>query len=203
MANPSVFGGLRPVRFLSGAPYNAAGGLRGRAFDATFALAVGDPVEAAGDSDADGTPHFKRAVAAGPIDGVIAGFLATPGQKLNVHLRDGPRTIAATATASEGGLVLVATDPDLVFEIMEDAVGGALTSTASFLHADLALAAPDSVNGISKVQLDSSTAGADTTGTKAVKILALVTAPDNAFGANAKWEVTINKTAYRSFGSSR
>lgn len=202
MANSDAPFGLRPVRFLSGAPYNAAASVKGYAFDTSTALAIGDPVVLQGTSNTDGIPQYKRAAAAGPIDGVIVGLYSDVGEDDWVVLRDNNRTIPADTTS--GAYVAVAVPaPDLLFEVQEDSVGENVVAAEVGLHANLVFAAPSAVNGISQVELDSSTAAADTTNGLAVKIQSLVERPDNATGANAKWYVTVVNSTYAKSGPSR
>lgn len=199
MANADAAFGLRPVRYRSGKAYTG-GGQEAYAFDTSAALAIGDPVVMSGAGEAaTGLPVFKLSAAAGPIDGVIVGMLSDAGS--TVLTRDNARVIPASA--STGAFVLVETDPDVIYEIQEDSGGGAIAADSVGLHANLAIAAPDAVNGLSKVELDSSTAAADATGGLALKIVSLQRAEDNALGANAIWEVVINKTAWRGAGTSR
>lgn len=198
MANVNAPSGLMPVRYRSGKAYTA-GGQEAFAFDATDALAVGDPVVFFGDATTDGVPHVSRSSVGGKIDGIIVGMLSDPGT--DILTRDNPRIIPASA-ASGGAFVLIESDPDLFYEIQEDSDGGFIPAASVGLHADLIFAAPDAVNGRSKVQIDSSTVLADLDGTLQVKIVALVKRANNEIGTNAKWLVTINKTSWRSFGSS-
>lgn len=204
MANSDAAFGLRPVKYLDGSPYNAAAGVKGLAWDTSTALAIGDPVVLSGTANAEGFPEYKRAAAVGPIDGVITGILSGVGLDENVILRDQARTIVATSSNAGASYVQIAVaSANLLFEIQEDSVGNAVEIAEVGLHANIDQAAPDSVNGISKVELDSSSAAADTTGGLAVKIHSLVERTDNAVGTNAKWYVTSVKSTNHSFASSR
>lgn len=201
MANADAAFGLRPVRYRSGKAYTG-GGQKAFCWDTSTALAVGDPVVLSGTGNtATGVPEYKRAAAAGPIDGVITGFLSDVGS--DVLTRDFPRVVPAVATAAGGVFCLVENDPEILYEIQEDSVGNSIDVTEIGLHANVNQAAPDSVNGISGVELDSSSAAADTTGGLAVKIVGLAQAPDNALGTNAIWEVVVNTSTWRGFGPSR
>lgn len=199
MANDDASFGLRPVRYRSGKAYTG-GGQKAYAYDTSTALAVGDPVELLGEGEAaTGVPVFKRAAAAGPIDGVIVGYLSDAGS--DVLTRDVARAIPADT--SSGSFVLVETDPDVIYEVQEDSVGENIVVSEVGLHASLTSVAPDTVNGISNVELDSDTAAADTTGALAVKIVGLAQKPSNELGANAIWEVLINTSTWRTSGVSR
>lgn len=180
MANANVAAGLIPVRYASGAPYTGA---CNRYFvpasDAT-ALFVGDPVIIAGGADADGVPTVTRATAAGAgrITGVVVGVINSS----TITGRSRP--------ASTAGYVLVADDPNLLFEIQEDSVGGALAAADIGLNADLVAGTGSTVTGLSGFMLDTSTK--NTTATLQLRIEGLVQRADNEVGANAKALVRIN-----------
>lgn len=181
MANTNNPEGLKPVRYASGAPYNGA---CSRYFvpatDGT-ALFVGDPVILAGDADANGVATVTRATAAsaGRITGVVVGVVNTPS--LTTRYR----------AASTAQYVLVADDPGLLFEIQEDAVGGALAATNVGQNVDLIAGNGSTVTGLSGFQADSSTAA--TTSTLQLRIEGFAQRVDNVIGANAKILVRINQ----------
>src|SRR3954470_23499873 len=120
MANTNAPTGLRPVRYRSGAPYNGACNTYSVPASDGTALFVGDPVIIAGSADANGVPTINRATAAGGayISGVVVGF-----EPLRTDL-----TVLHRA-ASTLRNVYVADDPSLIFEVQEDAIGGALAVT--------------------------------------------------------------------------
>ncbi|MDO9334942.1 MAG: hypothetical protein Q7T61_00945 [Caulobacter sp.] len=181
MANANAAMGLMPVRNANGSPYVAQlTRYYVPASDGT-ALYIGDPVIIAGSADADGVPSVTRATAgsAGRITGVVLGFDPDP-------------TIIAAGyrAASTAAYVLVETGNDLVYEIQEDAVGGALAATSVGLNADLIAGNGSPYIKRSGFMLDSSTAA--TTATLQVRILGFVQRADNEIGANAKVYVRIN-----------
>lgn len=181
MANTNNPEGLKPVRYASGAPYNGACNIYFvPATDAT-ALFVGDPVILAGDADTDGVPTVTRATAAGAgrITGVVVG------------VRNSPTQTTRYRKASDAMYVHVADDPSLLFEIQEDAVGGALASTNVGQNVDLIAGTGSTVTGLSGFQADSSTAA--TTSTLQLRIEGFVRRVDNVIGANAKILVRINQ----------
>jgi hypothetical protein len=184
MANANVAFGLKPLRHQSGAPYN--GSARKYFIPATDGTAVyiGDPVKSGGTGDTDGmTPTVAQAAAGDTIRGVVVGVVADTATSL-------PYRAASTAR-----YVLVADDPDLIFEVQEDSVGGALTITELGENADIIVAAGSTVTGMSGVMLDSSD---HKTTTAQLRIIKLVNRPDNALGTNAKIEVLINEHELKS-----
>lgn len=181
MPNLNAPGGLKPVRYASGSPYNGAcNEYYVPASDAT-ALFMGDPVIIAGTGDADGVQAVTRATAAGAgrITGVVVGFRPS-------------RTFETLGyrPASTEMYVLVADDPNLLFEIQEDAIGGALAVADIGLNADLIAGAGSTFTKQSGFQLDTSTKG--TTATLQLRIVGFQQRADNEVSANAKVLVRIN-----------
>lgn len=185
MANADTPFGLRPVRHRNGAPYNGAVTRYYVPASDSTALFIGDPVIVAGGGDAAGVPTVTRATAAGGayITGVVVAVEPETADSL---------TYRAASTAR---YVLVADDPDLMFEIQEDAVGGALAAADLGLNADIIIAAGNTLTGRSGVELDTSTKA--TTNTLQLRIHSFVQRADNEIGANAKVLVTINLHSVR------
>jgi len=187
MANGNAARGLVPLRHKNGAPYNGAATRYYVGTGVATNLFVGDPVLVSGSGDAAGVPGVVLATAGATnyITGAIVGIESlTPTAILtNYH-------VSGTA-----GYVLVADDPDLIFEIQEDSDGGALAVTDISENADLISGTGSTYTGSSGWMLDSSSHG--TGATKQLKILSLEQRPDNAIGAYAKWLVEINLHSQR------
>lgn len=183
MANTNAPTGLRPVRYRSGAPYNGACNTYSVPASDGTALFVGDPVIIAGSADANGVPTITRATAAGGayISGVVVGF---------EPLRTDLSVISRVASTLRN--VFVADDPSLIYEIQEDAIGGALAVTDVGLNVDLiATQAGSTTTGKSGWSADTSTKA--TTNTLQLRIEGFVQREDNEVGvANAKILVSIN-----------
>lgn len=181
MANPNTPIGMRPVRHRNGAPYNgAANRYFVPATDGT-ALFLGDPVIIAGSADADGVATVTRATAAG--GNYLLGSV--------VAVEPVTRDSTTYRAASEARYVWVADDPDLIFEMQEDAVGGALAVADVGLNADLIAGTGSTVTGLSAFQLDTSTKA--TTNTLQLRIMGFSQSVNNEVGnANAKVLVAIN-----------
>lgn len=180
MANANSPQGLRPVRYASGAPYNGAVKRYHVPASDSTALFVGDPVIVAGSADANGVATVTRATAAGGnlITGVVVGV--EPSSTVTTAYRP----------ASVASYVYVADDPNLLYEIQEDAVGGALAAADVGLNADLVSGSGSTVTGKSGFQLDTSTKA--TTATLQLRIIGFVQRADNEIGANAKVLVRLN-----------
>lgn len=184
MANKDAPFGLR-IYNSNGAPYT--GRLTRYKKTASVILGIGDPVVAAGDGDADGIPLVTRASSG--AGNKILGVVVSTGPLLS----DLSKNYLASA---DSGDVLVADDPDLIFEIQEDSDGGALAATDIERGADLVAAIDASTTtGLSKYEIDSSTVG--TGSTVQLKLLGLVERPDNAIGNQAVWRVMISQHANR------
>lgn len=185
MANVNRVNGARPVKHLDGSPYNGAvNRYYLPAGDAT-ATFVGDFVKSGGTADADGVPTIAQAAAGDPIRGVIVAFEPDP-DNLGRNYRP----------ASTARYALVADAPDLVFEIQEDAVGGALAITAVGNNADIVVGSGNTTSGASGMQLDTSDIK---TATAQLRILGFVQDPKNEVGvANAKVLVSINEHELKS-----
>lgn len=187
MANVSGPRGLVPKRYRNGAPF--VGPLRKYyvpAGDST-ALFIGDPVIIAGTGDAKGVPAVTRATAgsAGRITGVVCGIANDESLPASNDMMEQGYRPASTA-----GYVLVCDDPNVLYEIEEDSVGGALAVTSIGLNADLVAGAGSTDTRNSGFMLDSSTAA--TTATLQLRIIQLEQRPDVEVGASAKWLVAIN-----------
>ena len=194
MANADIPRGLAPVCYRGGAVWNGAA--RRYYVPSTYATALyrGDPViVVTAASDANGVPSVVRATAAGGnyVTGAMIGVISA-GEPVIAVTRDST-TYHAASTA---GYILVADDPDLLFEIQEDGIGGAMGINASNRNADLVAGTGSTSTGWSGFELDSSTLA--TTNTLQLRIIESIERMDNdATLTNAKWLVAINLHSQR------
>lgn len=154
MANSNAPFGFRPVRYRDGKDYTgAANAYNCPASDGT-ALGIGDPVIIAGSAAADGLATITRATAAGGayISGVVVGFIFTDPMPATKH-----------RLASTNMTVLVADDPDLLFEAQEDSAGGNLALTNVGQNIDMIAGSLSTITGLSGFMLDTSTAATTNT----------------------------------------
>lgn len=198
MANVSRPAGLVPVQYLNGAPWNGGG----RVYcipdsDDTNAYAIGDPVVLAGSADANGVPTITLATAGtgnsvlGPI--VSGAGALSYGSSYGVP-QDSP--IVIPATKSRNYYVLVADDPNIVFQCQED--GDTTPLVAGDTGTNVNLISGTNNGYISGWQINSDSKAS--TATLQLKLLGLVQTPNpatNAFGAYAQWWVLINNHCYR------
>jgi hypothetical protein len=194
MPNANAARGLVPVRYRSGQPYNGAASIYYVPASYATALYPGDPVILVTDSsDANGIQTVQRATAAGgaytigPMIGVVSA-----GEPVIAVTRDTP----IYHPASTAQYILVADNPDLLFEIQEDSVGGVMTVGAVGRNADFVAGTSSNAIGLSGWQLDSSTL--NTTNTLQLRIIAPVQRADNDPTLDyAKWLVSINLHSIR------
>lgn len=179
MANAANPRGLVPLRD-AGSKYET-GGVEMffvPASDGT-ALYKGDPVVKNGSSDAAGVASVVRAAAAGPITGVVEGFMP-----------NGTTDIAGFRAASTAAYVLVRTDPNTLFEIQDTA--GSIVAADVGLNVSMTMTAGSAITRASAVTVDNATKA--TTATLPLKIVGLKQVPNNDFGAFAKLVVKINNS---------
>lgn len=146
---------------------------------------VGGLVKLAGSADAEGVPSVTGNIS--PGDTVVGVVVATEA------ITQDSTTYRAASTER---YVLVADDPNELFEIQEDSFGGALTADSVGLNASVTGATDGSTfTGRSTMELDSDTA--DTTATLDLSIHRLVRRGDNEIGEFAKWLVRLNNHQYK------
>lgn len=178
MANTNVASGLSPVLPKGGVVQTTEYFVP--ASDGT-ALFAGDPVIIAGSGDAAGVSSITRATGAtaARITGVVVGF--RPDASVQAY---------GYRLASTAAYVLVCDDPEQVYEVQDDSVGGALAVTDIGLNANLIAAAGSAATKRSGFMLDTSTKA--TTNTHQCRILGIVQRDDVEIGANSKVLVRIN-----------
>jgi hypothetical protein len=176
--------GARVAGHLYGAPFN--GGVRRYKHDSGDATAIfrGDFVKLAGSADTEGLPTVVQAAATDTLLGVVVGFEADLSNLSLLH-----------CTASTNRVLLVADDPNTIFSIQEDSVGGALTAAEVGENADITVGTGSTVTGLSGMELDSSD---HKTATAQLRILRLDPTPGNEVGTNAKYLVVINEHVLKS-----
>jgi len=194
MPNRNMPRGIIPVQRLDGSPYNGAANVYFVPASYATALFLGLPLIATGASDANGIPVVQIATAGatnqtiGPMVGVVSG-----GEPVVTLLRDA----VVYRPASVAQYILVADDPDLIFEAQEDSVGGSIAmATAGTKNVDLVAGAGSTVTGYSGWQLDSSTIA--TGNTLQMRLLRGVNRTDNELAAQyARWLCKINLHSVR------
>ena len=185
MANVNAPFGLRPVRYLSGAPYNGAANVYTVAAGYGTAIYVGDPVVDIGTvtTNADGTitKDVQLAATTDVMTGVVIAVL--PDTRDSLVYR----------AASTLRRILVADDPNLIFEAQE-ATGGGLTSADLGLNISFNAGTPSTITGRSGLTLKTDTEAV--TNTLALKLFGISSKPSNETGDSCIWLVRINRHRY-------
>lgn len=182
MANVDTPFGLRPVRYMSGAPYNGAVNAYSTAAGDATAIYIGDPVIISGTAQTiDGVVYqdVDQAATGDVIVGVVVGV--KPVTRDSTIYRE----------ASTQRIVYVADDPNLLFEIQEVSGGTPLAAADIGLNANFVVAAGSTTTGMSGVELNNATEA--TTNTLDLQIVGFSNRPGNEVGEHAKWLVRINR----------
>jgi len=191
MPNANRPKGLIPVAYLNGSDWN--GKARRYSVPATNATAlyVGDPVTLTGSADTLGIAGVTIGVAGAAVVGVIvAVVVVTAGVSLVGTTIDLARRSLPASTA---GYVLVADDPNIIFELQEAATT-AWTAADVGNNCNFLIAAGGTVNSDSGTT--TAVAASAATATLNLKLMGLAQREDNEFGAFAKWLVKINNHVY-------
>ncbi len=194
MGNINAPFGIRPIND-NGTPWNGQGRMVFFPTSQSGNIFLGDPLVPLGGGDAFGVPAVGIASAGGGAT-VLGGFIgvcngpAAGGNATSTLTRDLP----VYRQASIANYGFVCDDPNQLYAIQEDSVGGAMAAaSADFGNADLVAGSGSTVTGFSGWQLDSSTL--QTTSTLQLRILGLLRGPNNAIGVNAVWVVRLNTPA--------
>ena len=199
MPNPNIPRGIIPVQRLDGSPYNGKATIYNVPATNASSIFLGQPLVATGASDANGIPVVTTAVAGatnnilGPMVGIVDG-----GEPIVAVTRD----LNIFRLASVNQYILVADDPDLIFEAQEDSVGGNIAmATAGTKNIDLIAGAGSTTTGYSGWMLDSSTIAVGPT--LQMRLLAGVRRANNDMGSGtgvtlSKWLCRINIHSLRS-----
>jgi multidrug efflux pump subunit AcrA (membrane-fusion protein) len=182
MANSDNARGLSLARMGGSAAYTGAANRYYVPSSDGTAIYIGGLVKPAGSADANGVMSVTGNVSTGDaVLGVVVGI------EMETH----DSTIYRVASSER--YVYVVDDPNAVFEVQDDSVGGALAATAVGNSADLTgFTSGTTATGRSTIEIDSSTITAAGDGTEDVVIIGLVQREDNVIGANGKWLVRLN-----------
>ncbi|MEJ0093819.1 MAG: hypothetical protein WDN46_10350 [Methylocella sp.] len=191
MANANVPRGLIPYRRTTGEPFNGAGNIYFIPASNPNNIFIGDPLTYLTNSaDNEGIPGVTLATA-GSSNNILGAMLGRiPGGEPQVAVtRDFPPFMPANTA----GYILVADDPDLLYEVQEN---GAMVQGAPGRNVNLVAGVGSMITSYSGWMLNSSTL--NVTNTLQMKIIRLLEQADNAVGQNAKWLCRINLNALTS-----
>lgn len=209
MANTSKINGFRPVKHVTGAPYNGQANIYAVASSDSTALFVGDVVKLAADGNTAGiqyvTAHAAGTAGTGqPALGVVVGIINTKLDPVGGAMSGGTISLDTPVyrPASTEQYVLVADSPDLIFEVEATAAGLAYAFAVADIgqNANLYAGAGSTVTGNSQHSLNLSDKG--TAATLPFKIVGVSKKIDNEVTGNyTKVLVQINNHQYKSVGT--
>ena len=196
MANLNAPSGLAPIKYRNGNFWNGQARLYGYAAAQASALYIGDVVkmDAVNFADTNGLPFVVPGTAGTAVRGVVVGIgLALPygfqgGPFINPN--DLTKIFRPAGAQATNYYLAVVDDPDVIFEVQEDATGIGLASAVT-KNANLSFATPATGVFVSGTQVLGSSYAV--TATLNVKVLQAIQRPDNLpYTSFQKWEVEIN-----------
>jgi len=189
MANTSKINGFKPVKHITGAPYNGQANLYEVSSSDSVPVFVGDLVKLSTNASTSGVPCVQAVVgasaqiAAGPILGSVVGILNAKMDPLDGNMTAGSIALDTPQyrVASTKQYILVADAPDLIFEAEADA---AVATASVGLNVGVGASAHTTplLTGASPMYVYSTTAP-DTTSTRPLQIVGLVKRADNDINA--------------------
>jgi hypothetical protein len=192
MANNNAPFGLRPVSTVSGQPFSGATRTYSVPAGDGTAIYLGDAVKLVGTSQiVNGSPYadIARAASGDVMVGVVVGVLPASRDSLTYR------------AASTQRLLLVADDPNLLFEIQQGNSGTALTVNDVGQNSNLTVVAGSAITGYSGSVISNS--AGNTTNTLDLKIVGIVDRADNDIGSSvssgtlaSRFLVRINRHQY-------
>lgn len=207
MANLSRINGFKPVKHLTGAPYNGQSTLYEVSSSDSNPVFVGDLVKLSTNASTSGVPCVQSVVAAssqitaGPILGAVVGVLNAKMDPLDGLMTGGSIALDTPQyrVASTKQFVLVADDPGLIYEAEADA---AVTLANIGFNVGVGASAHTNplITGASPMYVYSTTTP-DATSTRPLQIVGQVKRADNETAAQYnKVLVRINVHTYGSVG---
>lgn len=209
MANTSKINGFRPVKHVTGAPYNGQANIYGVASGDSTALFVGDVVKLAADGNAAGiqyvTAHAAGVAGTGqPALGVVVGVINTKLDPVDGRMSAGSISLDTPVyrPGSVEQYVLVADAPDLIYEVEATAAGSAYSFAVADIgqNANIFAGSGSTTTGNSAHSLNMSDKG--TAATLPFKIVGVSKKIDNEVTGNyTKVLVQINNHQFKSVGT--
>lgn len=201
MANANRPFGLRPVRYLSGAPYNAAVSSFHVPASNASAMFLGDPVILTGTANTAQFDNYPPATLPDVALTVIpaAGVPPTsyPNWIMGSFVGRLPETRESNIyrPASVEALIMCTEDPMLVYQIQDNGANAAgLGPTVVGSNANLIAGVGNTTTGQSGYMLDAGTVTAPSTAALQVTILRVANLPNNDPNSPfAVWDVVINQ----------
>lgn len=187
MVNVDAPFGLRPLRYLNGSPWNGQATMYHVDSGYATALFIGDPVDLVGTGDATGKyQNVQKATLADTnrTIGPIVAVYEDPSKSLD----------RAYLPASTGGYVLVADDPNLIFEVQVDSAGTLAIADLGQNGILIETHSGSTITGLSGIEFDEDSTAANSS--LMIQTMKLVDRPDNALGLHCNIEVLISTHRY-------
>lgn len=199
MANANIPRGLVPYRRTSGEPYNGSANIYYVPASYGSNIFLGDPIHiVTATADLSGIPGCGVVTQGNGTDsgvdtyylvGAMVGIVSGGNPVIGITQGDPVYHRASTA-----GYILVADDPDLLYEVQENGNMAGATPVAGAVpgpgkNVDLVSGAGSTVTGWSGWQLGSASLS---TSALQMRVIRLLEQADNALGTNAKWLCRIN-----------
>ena len=206
MANTSKINGFKPVKHITGAPYNGQANIYEVPAGEAVPVFIGDLVKLSDSAATSFYPAVEAVVGAsaqinaGPILGAVVGIVNVKQDPITGVMSGGSIALDTPVyrPASTKQFVLVADSPDLIYEAEADA-SVAVASIGLNVGVGASAHTNPLLTGNSPMYVYSTTAP-DTTSTRPLQIVGLVNRPDNKVGAYSKVYVRINVHTYGSVG---
>lgn len=201
MANTNRPFGLKPVRYRNGTPWTGQARHYHVPSSHGTAIYIGDPVDLTGTSNTaevtclGGT--FPIATLADVTLATLADGNYTCGVVVGVEAVNRESTIYREASTDR--VLLVADDPDLIFEVQDDGAT-ALAATSVGLNAILESGTGSTTTGLSGYVLDTNGDAPAADASNMLLIMGLSKRLGNEVAAYAVWEVMLNMHRYKATG---
>lgn len=201
MANTNAPFGLRPVRYRNGTPWTGQARHYIAPSGDSNAMYIGDPVDITGNSNSSEVTCLGGTFAAGTLSEVALATLSDGNYAVGVIV--GVEAVSRESTtyreASTERVLLVADDPNLIFEVQDDGAT-ALTADSVGLNAILQSGSGSTVSGLSGYVLDTNGDAPAADASNMLLILGLSKKMGNAIDTYAVWDVMINMHRYGATG---
>lgn len=203
MANVSRVNGFRPVKHINGSPYNGQFNIYEVPAGETIPVFVGDLVVLSNSAATSFYPAVEAPVTAaatsGDFVGAVVGIINAKWDPVEGKMSAGSMALDTPQyrAASTKQFVMVADDPDLVFEAEADAAiaNASIGLNVGVVEGDGSASVGSTTTGASGMQVDASSVA--TTSTLPLQIVGAPNRPDNAMNATYnKVYVRINTHAY-------
>ena len=207
MANTSRVNGFKPVKHLTGAPYNGQANIYEVPAGETIPVFVGDLVVLSGSAATGPYPAVEAPVTAaatsGAFVGAVVGIINTKFDPVSGSMTTGSVSLDTPQyrAASTKTYVLVADSPDLIFEAEADGAVAAASIglNVGVVEGDGTASVGSTTTGASGMQVDASSVA--TTSTLPLQIVGYPNRVDNEINATYnKVYVRINTHAFGNVG---